>query len=201
MYTEKPFKDFFNDLASEKSSPGGGSVAALTGVQAISLVLMVANLTLGKKKYDSVQQDIKNIIEKGDSIKASLMGKVDEDISIFQEIMDCYKLPKDKREEPLQEALKKSANFSFSMVNEGLDIMNLAFKIAEIGNKNLISDGAIALLLGLSTIKSSIINVKINLKPLKDSNMVNDLETKMQNILDEGKAVYAKSFEIINQYI
>ncbi len=201
MYIDKPFKEFFNDLASDKSSPGGGSVAAVNGLQSISLVLMVANLTLGKKKYESVQQDVKDIIKQGDKIKTSFMAKIDEDISIFQSIMDCYKLSKDEREVPLQTALKRSARFSFSMVDDGLNIMNLAVRIAEIGNKNLISDSAIALLLGLSTIESSIINVKINLKPLKDSDTVKELDSKMKSILDKAKTIYDDGFKIINQYI
>ena len=199
MYLNKVFSEFIDDLASEKSSPGGGSVAALTGAQAVSLVLMVSRLTLGKKKYEDVQAEVEEIIRKADPIKSSLMGKVDEDVAIFGEIMGCYKIPKEERDGPLKECLKKSAYFSFSMVEEGLEIMKMASRIGEIGNSNLISDAAIAVTLGMSTIESSIINVRINLQPLGDEKVTTELEEKMSSIRQEAQSVKEKAFEIIGK--
>ena len=201
MYLESPFRNFFDDLASNKPSPGGGSVAALTGVQAVSLVLMVSNLTLGKQKYEEAQSAIEDIIKKASSIKLSLMKKVEEDIIIFNEIMSCYKIPKDKRDEPLKNALKKSAYFSLSMVKEGFEILKLANRISEIGNKNLISDAAIAVILAMSTIESSIINVRINLKSLDDENVTIALEDKMKSLLNEANEIKNLAFDTIEKYI
>ena len=199
MYRDKVFSEFIDDLASEKSSPGGGSVAALTGAQAVSLVLMVSRLTLGKKNYESAQAEVEEIISKAEPIKSSLMAKVDEDVAIFGEIMDCYKIPKEERDGPLKECLKKSAYFSFSMVEEGLEIMKMASRIGEIGNKNLISDAAIAVTLGMSTIESSIINVRINLQPLGDEKVSAELEEKMAAVRQEAQSVKEKAYSIIGK--
>jgi len=201
MYLDQPFKEFFSDVASEKPTPGGGSVTAVTGVQAVSLVLMVAKLTLGKKKYAHVQDEIKAIIDQCSAIKDSLMNQVEEDMIMFQGIMDVYKLPREERETSLKSPLTKSANFSFAMVEEGYEIVKQAARIAEIGNKNLISDAAIALLLGVNTIESAIINVRINLKPLNDVDLAEKLESKMKVIVDHAKQLKDKAFQIIGQEI
>ncbi len=198
---QNSFSSFFDDLASDKSSPGGGSVAALTGAQSVSLVLMVARLTIGKKKYAAVENEIKEIINQGSSLKDSLLKKVEEDILIFQKIMAAYSLPKDQRDDPLQEALSKSALFSFSMIEEAFAILKLAHKIAEIGNRNLISDAAIAVLLAMTCIESSIVNVNINLKPLKDKSLINTMTAKMQTILGQAKQIKQQALQITDQYL
>ncbi len=201
MYQDQPLKAFFFDLASDQSSPGGGSVAALTGVQAVSLVLMVARLTIGKKNYADVQQRIEEIIKVAEPIKDLLMMKVDEDVKIFQEIMDTYELPKDQRELPLKEALTKSAFFSYSMMEDGLNILKLAAEIGQIGNKNLVSDAVIAVILSMSTLDCAKINVRINLQSLKDINITKGLEEKMENIFKEAKIIKEKAFQEMNKKI
>ncbi|GMT49020.1 MAG: formiminotransferase-cyclodeaminase [bacterium] len=201
MYLKSPFHTFFTDLASEKSSPGGGSVAALTGVQAVSLVLMVCRLTLGKKKYLDVESQIETMIEKASTLKESLLGKVEEDIIIFQEIMDTYKLEASQREEPLKKALKKSAYFSFSMVEEACQILQLAKQIGEIGNKNLISDAAIAVILSISTMEASAVNVRINLKSLNSEEVTQDIETQMKGLFITAYKLKEEAFEVISRSI
>lgn len=201
MYFSGSLKNFIDDLSSEKASPGGGSVAALTGTQAVSLVMMVANLTLGKKKYEDVQDQVKNVLESAEKIKKSIEGKIDEDVEIFSEIMNCYSLPKEQREAPLQAALEKSARFSFSMMEESLKIIELAKIIGEIGNKNLISDAAIAVLLGYSNIELSAVNVRINLGPIKNPGLVAILEQKMADIFSQAKILKEQALEIIGKSI
>ena len=48
-------QEFLDDLVSKTPAPGGGSVAALMGATAASLVSMVCNLTIGKKKYAKIE--------------------------------------------------------------------------------------------------------------------------------------------------
>lgn len=199
MYFTGSLKHFIDDLASEKSSPGGGSVAALTGLQAVSLVLMVANLTLGKKKYEDVQDQIQAVIADAEKIKRSIETKIDQDVEIFSEIMNCYSIPKESREAPLQKALEKSSRFSFTMMEEGLEIMKYAKIIGEIGNKNLISDAAIAVLLGYNTIELAAINVRINLGPLKNPGLVEILEKEMSDIFTQGKKLKEEALQIIGK--
>ena len=183
MYINKPLSEYIDDLASDKSSPGGGSVAAITGVQAISLVVMVARLTLGKKKYVDVQDEIKEIIEKAEAIRSSLTQMIDEDIVVFGEVMEAYSIPKEEREAPLKAALKKSGLFSFSMFEDCYEVVKLAQRVAEIGNTNVISDSAIAIMLGISAMRSSRINVLINLESLGDEALLNELVTTMEDQL------------------
>ncbi|MGD9405532.1 MAG: cyclodeaminase/cyclohydrolase family protein, partial [Anaerolineae bacterium] len=72
--TDKPVTAFLDELASDAPAPGGGSVAAISGALGAALVSMVCNLTLGKKGYDDVQDDIKNLLTKSEALRAKLAG-------------------------------------------------------------------------------------------------------------------------------
>ena len=55
-------KEFMNALASKEPTPGGGGAAAMIGSVAAALGSMVANLTIGKKKYEQYQEDMDRIL-------------------------------------------------------------------------------------------------------------------------------------------
>ena len=48
---EHTLKDYLDALKSSAPAPGGGSASALAGAQGVALVMMVANLTVGREKY------------------------------------------------------------------------------------------------------------------------------------------------------
>jgi formiminotetrahydrofolate cyclodeaminase len=64
MLVDKTIKGFLEELASESPAPGGGSVAALCGSLAAALCSMVCRLTIDKKKYENVNDEFKEILEK-----------------------------------------------------------------------------------------------------------------------------------------
>ena len=70
--TKYPVNDFLEKLASEAPTPGGGSVSALIGALGAALVSMVANLTVGKKKYEIVEQEVKKILFDSEALRHSL---------------------------------------------------------------------------------------------------------------------------------
>ena len=54
MITERSIHAYLEALSAREPTPGGGSVAALVGALAAGLGVMVANFTLGRKKYATV---------------------------------------------------------------------------------------------------------------------------------------------------
>jgi methenyltetrahydrofolate cyclohydrolase len=76
---------FLDDLASESPMPGGGAAAACGSIGA-ALVSMVANLTIGKKNYEAVSDDLKIVNAKAEALRAELTGAIDEDVRPFAEV-------------------------------------------------------------------------------------------------------------------
>jgi methenyltetrahydrofolate cyclohydrolase len=87
--------DFLEVLASKAPVPGGGGAAALGGAIGMALSNMVGNLTVGKKKYAEVEDEVKELIAKGDKVIAELKALVDEDAEVFEPLSKAYGLPKD----------------------------------------------------------------------------------------------------------
>src|SRR6266498_2343368 len=81
---DKSCSDFLEVLASKAPVPGGGGAAALGGAIGMALSNMVGNLTVGKKKYAEVEDEVKELIAKGDKVIAELKALVDEDAEVFE---------------------------------------------------------------------------------------------------------------------
>lgn len=95
--------EFLDVLASKSPAPGGGSVAALSGSNAASLVLMVGALTTKKKKFkalpEHVQKDYNDVLVFFDEAKTTFTKLIDEDTIAFNEVMEAFKLPKETEED------------------------------------------------------------------------------------------------------
>lgn len=164
--------EFIKDLSSDSPTPGGGAVAALTGALAASLVEMVANLTIGKRGYERVQEEIEILRKKAIKKKKKLLELIDKDMAAFNQVVVAYKIPtKDQsREIKIQKALKLATEIPLETALLSNEVLHLAKEVAKKGNKNAISDAKSAQYFAQAAIKSALENVEINLAIIKDSN-------------------------------
>ncbi len=100
---------FLDDLASERPTPGGGGAAAVCGAIGAALVSMVANLTIGKKNYEAVWQDLEAVKAKAEALRAELTGAIEEDVAAFNSVMGAYGLPRATDEEKAARAASNSS--------------------------------------------------------------------------------------------
>lgn len=165
----KTLESFLEDLSSKNPTPGGGAVAALSGVIAASLIQMVANLTIGKKGYEKVEGPMHKILKDSDQIKKKLLKLVDEDTKAFEKVMEGYRT--DKADPKRKEKIKKALNYAIDVPMEvrklSKDLESMAVKVSKIGNKNAVSDAGTAMHLAQAAQKSALENIKINKESLK----------------------------------
>ena len=93
MIKEMVTEEFLAELSSKKPTPGGGGAAALGGAAGVSLGQMVINLTLGKKKYADVEEEMKELLEQLETLKAEFLHLADEDARVFAPLAAAYGLP------------------------------------------------------------------------------------------------------------
>ncbi|HNZ13143.1 MAG TPA: glutamate formimidoyltransferase [Anaerolineaceae bacterium] len=166
--------DFLDQLASATPAPGGGSAAAHTGAAGAALVAMVARLTIGKKKYESVKDQMWALIEQAETLRAELTAAVDEDAAAFEAVMAAFKLPKDTEEQQaarnaaVQQATFAAAQVPLTVARRAVQVMDLALQAAQLGNLNAISDAGSAVALGRAALTGAGMNVRINLLGLDD---------------------------------
>ena len=207
MLIDKKVSNFLDELASNSPTPGGGSVAALAGALGAALISMVGNLTVGKKKYEDVEEDIKKILSSSEKLRYELSQLIEEDVKVFNNFMSTYKMPKETedekkvRAEKIQESLIKAAKVPLKVAYKCLDILSLSKEVAEKGNINVVSDAGVAALMAEAALESAILNVKINLKMIKDEKTKEELSSSIQELLLKEKGQKEKVLEIVEQKI
>lgn len=204
-FKEQKIKEFIEDLASDKASPGGGSTAALILSLSVALNKMVYSLSIGKKTFENLneEQRIKMIQcnEESEKIINKSFEYMEKDREDFLKLMDSYKLNKDTEEEKeirSNTIIENTINAMITPLNLAREAIsyynNISFAI-ENGNRNLISDAGVSNILLNATIESAILNVKINLnflKAKKSSEYISNIEKECQELLEKSNLMKEK---------
>ncbi len=197
MLSELTIKEFLEKIASGSPTPGGGSVAALSTALAASLTEMVANLTIGKKGYDNVEDEMKAVAQSALRLRSKLVSAIENDSDAYNEVMTAIKLPgnteaeKRHREDMIQSSLKQATLVPIAVAEDAIRVMELAGKMVAKGNKNTITDGAVAVMMAKTAVLSALYNVKINLRTIKDKVFIDEI-SKQAKELEENALQRAK---------
>lgn len=183
-------KDFIERTSSSSPTPGGGSIAALVASLAVALSSMVASLTVGKKNYLDVEEDMKRYLTELDILQKETQEFIRLDIEAFDYVMAQYSLPKDTDEEKahrsamIQEATIKAANVPLNLAYKIYELYNFAEELMKKGNKNVYSDALISMLLCHSAIEASLCNVVVNKNSIKNLEIKEELNNKINSLLE-----------------
>ncbi|HKA25459.1 MAG TPA: glutamate formimidoyltransferase [Candidatus Eisenbacteria bacterium] len=167
--------DFLDRVSEATPTPGGGSVAALAGALGATLVHMVAGLTVGKKKYAEVDDEMKRIRVEARSLQEHLAALVRRDSEAFEAVLAASRLPKASpeeartREEALQKATWAAARVPLETAQRAAEVAVLAARAAVIGNPNAATDAGSAAWMARAAGESALLNVQVNLQSLGES--------------------------------
>lgn len=177
---------FADALASKASVPGGGGAAAMAGALGVALCSMVGNFTVGKKKYAEVEEDVKTIMAKAESLRTRLLELVQADALAFAPLSKAYAIPKDApgRDQMLEEATVNACKAPIEMVRCCAESVDMLEEMLEKGSKMLISDVGCGALLCKAAMESAALNVFVNTKTLMDRDQAKDIELKVDAILE-----------------
>jgi len=191
MYSEKPIRFFMDRLCSDSPEPGGGSASALTGATAAGLSGMLAALTVNKKGYESVREEMQKAFEKAKTLKEELLDLLQKDTEAFDDAAKAFKMPKTSDEEKIarakaiEEGLKKATEVPLAIMEKSLEVARLARQLVEKGNEMAISDGAISAIFAQTAALGGMINVRINFSWMKDKEYIKKIEERLNKILEE----------------
>lgn len=194
--------EFAQIVASEAPVPGGGSIAALCGALSAALAEMVANLTLGKKKYACSQEEMTDIISKAAVLRDKLLNYIEEDSLAYNKVMEAYKLPKETEEEKsirlakIEEGLKIAASVPLKVAEASFEIFPLAEAVVLRGNSNSVTDALVGAMMARTGVLSAVLNIRINLDSIKDDDFVNVLKEKADFIEEETNKYEKKILEL-----
>jgi len=185
-------RNFYEEVAAKTPTPGGGSVAAAAGAMGAALDAMVCRLTIGKKKYKDVREDMERLRDRSEELRVQLQEMIIKDGEAFDALMAARKLPKDfeneieARNKAMFESTKKAAEVPLETAKLSLQVMKLAEEIAEKGNVNSVSDAGVAALMAKAAIEGALYNVKINLSGFEDKEYVERMLKECRELSDQS---------------
>ncbi len=189
---DKSCSYFLDVLASKAPVPGGGGAAAMGGAIGMALSNMVGNLTVGKKKYADVENEVKDLLEKGNRIIEDLQKLVDRDAEAFEPLSKAYGLPKETPEQAAHKA-KVMEECSIEACSVPLEIMRKAYagikiheRMGQIGTKLAISDVGCGVAFLKAALVSAQLNVLINLGAIRDESFIKETTAEMDQLIEEG---------------
>lgn len=188
MLSNLRIMQFLERTASGAPVPGGGSIAALSAAVSASLSEMVANLTIGRKGYEAIENEMKEIAKDAFNYRGKLVHDIDRDSDAFNDVVSAYKLPKSteenrsNRDRAIQQGLKNAVSVPLSVAKDALRLMELAARVVENGNKNAVTDGAVATMMARTSVLSALYNVKINLLSITDKAFVKDVAKQIKHM-------------------
>ncbi len=184
--------DLVHEISRDTPAPGGGSVSAFSSAMGAGLASMVAGLTLSKKKYASVKEEMAEIGTKAQAVKDNLLRGVDDDTDAFNEYFNALKMPKktpaekEKRETAMQNGLKQAVEIPLKTAEESLKAIELCLRVVEKGNLNSVTDGGVGAETAYAGLRGAVLNILINLPGIHDETFVEKMKEQCESLIEKG---------------
>jgi methenyltetrahydrofolate cyclohydrolase len=205
MLVQKSLTAFLSELASSSPAPGGGSVAALSGAIGSALTSMVCNLTIGKKKYAGVEEDMKKTLAQSEILRERFTALVDRDTEAFTRVMEAYGLPKEGeaqkalRAAAITAATKEATMVPLEVMKHCIDAMALAQDVVANGNTNSVSDAGVSALMLHAACEGAALNVRINLNGMEKGEFVDWKMQELDSILRTSRMMLEETLEMVSE--
>lgn len=167
--TSLSVRDLADRLASREPVPGGGSAAAIGGALGASLVGMVAELTIGRP--DAAERDdlLRDVRDNAARLRTDLLELAETDAAAYEAVVAARRLPKGtdaeraERTRRMRLTIVEAARVPLETARRSREVLDLAVRIAPIGNRNAVSDAGVAAQLASAAVRGAVLNVRINL--------------------------------------
>ena len=195
-------REFVDETSTDSTAPGGGSVAAACGALSAALAAMAANVTVGRKAYAHVWDEMKELAQKAQELKDRLLMAVDEDTRAYNSVVDAMRMPKKTdeqktaRAEAIQTAMVNATKVPFEVLELIPDVLELTQAVVDRANSNALSDAGVSALCARTSAESAYYNVLINVARIKDKKFVDDTNNRAMWLWD---SVHRKTDHISSQ--
>lgn len=202
MVEQKTIEGFLEVLSSKEPVPGGGGASALAGALGNALGQMVANLTIGKKKYADVEAEIKELLERMQKLQAAFVTLADRDAQVFAPLAQCYSLPslteeeKAYKERVMEERLLDASFVPLEIMEHAVAMLGILEILGDKGSRLAVSDVGVGVQFIRASLLGAVMNVYINTKSMKNREKAEELNARAGQLIEEGTAwadrIYAK---------
>ena len=197
--TMETCREFVKVLSSDAPAPGGGGAAALVGAIGTALGNMVGSLTVGKKKYADVEEEILALKAKCDVLQKELLDQVEADDKGFVPLAKAYGIPKDdpNRDQIMEEATVIACGAPVKIMELCGEAMEAVAVFAAKGSRLAVSDAGCAAVCVKAAMQAASLNVFINTRTLKNREVAEEMNARCFALLDKYGAMADEIFETV----
>lgn len=194
MAEQRSLSDFLEALGSNAPAPGGGAASALAGALAAALAEMVANFTVGRPRFQAVEEAMRTAVEQIRQIRGELLALIDDDERAYQAVSAAYRLPKATHEDrtarntAIQRALHGAMQPPLRVMEISCVAIDLAAEMAAAGNPSVASDAGCAALLGEAAVRAAALNVLANVVLLHDQDTASQARMTVAQLEERAAA-------------
>ena len=195
--------EFVEVLASKAPVPGGGGASALVGAVGTALGNMVGSLTVGKKKYADVEDEMYELKAKCDQLQKDFLRLIERDAEVFEPLSKAYGMPKETEEEQaekekvMEAALKNAAEAPLCIMKTIVDTMEMIRVLGEKGSRLAVSDAGVAILFAQAALEGASLNIFINTKMMKDQEEAERLNYLADQLIATGKELKETTYDAV----
>ena len=189
-YSQNTCREFVTVLASKSPVPGGGGASALVGAVGMALGNMVGSLTIGKKKYADVQDDIVAMQREANKIQDRLLALVQEDALVFEPLSKAYGMPRETEEEKAEKArvmelaLKAACSVPLEIMKTCCLAIDLHADFAAKGTAIAISDVGVGVAFCRAALHGASLNVFINTSAMTERLYADEVNAQTHEMLE-----------------
>lgn len=192
MMEKQILGEWVDTLASKAPVPGGGGACALGGSLAAALGQMVANLTVGKKRYADVEEEMQQSLLTLNQLQKELQNLADQDAEVFAPLAAAYGMPAGTEEEKaeknrvMEERLLAASLVPMTIMEKAAEVLGLVEVLEQKGSKMAVSDAGVAAQFARAALTGAVMNVYINTKSMKNREKAEELNAKADKLLADG---------------
>ncbi len=205
MTKEQTIEQYLQVLSSKQPVPGGGGASALSGALGSALGLMVGNLTIGKKKYAAMEEEVKGYMEQLERLQQKFIRLADEDAEVFAPLAAAYGLPSGTDEEKaykdqiMEKNLLAASLVPLSIMETTVEMLLLLKELEQKGSVMAVSDVGVAVQFARTALTGAVMNVYINTRSMKNRDKAREMNEEASHMLTSGTAqadeIYGKVLE------
>lgn len=207
MIQEYTIHSFLEELSSKSPTPGGGGASGLSGAAGVALGEMVIHLTIGKKKYAEVEEEMKALLIRLEEMKKEFLRLADQDAAVFAPLAEAYSLPSETEEEKKHKAevleihLLEAALVPIQVMEQAMEVLAIMEILADKGSRLAVSDVGVGVQFIRTALLGAKMNVSINTRLMKEREKAEALDIKSEQLMKDGirqaDAIYGRIEEAL----
>ena len=201
MTEEKKISEYLEVLSSKAPVPGGGGASALAGALGNALGQMVVNLTVGKKKYAEVEEEMQKYLTDLKNMQQEFLHLSDRDAEVFAPLAECYRLPsttpeeKEHKDAVMEEKLLDASMVPVEIMEKSLELLEILDVLADKGSRMAVSDVGVAVQFTRTALLGAVMNVYINTKSMKNREKAEEINQKAKRMIKIGTSQADEIYE------